>query len=78
MENETGRTIKKFHSDNGGEYTSTEFKEYLKLKGINQEFTNPHTPQENGISKRKNRTLNDKTHTSLYDFHLMARHNLMH
>ena len=65
MENETGRTIKKFRSDNGSEYTSIEFKEYLKSKGISQEFTNPHTPQENGISERKNRTLNDKVCTSL-------------
>lgn len=78
MENETGCTIKKFCSDNGGEYMSTEFKEYLKSKGISQEFTNPHTPQENGISERKNQTLNDKMRTLLYDFHLTAQHNLMH
>ena len=80
MENETGHTIKKFWSDNGGKYTSIKFKEYLKSKGISQEFTNPHTLQENGISERKNQTLNDKVRTSLWlcDFHHTAQHILMH
>ena len=45
-------------ADNGGEYTSKEFQEYLKAQGIHHETTVPHTPQQNGVAERKkNRTL---------------------
>ena len=32
--NENGERIVKLRTDNGGEYTSAEFQEYLKSKGI--------------------------------------------
>ena len=32
--NECGYTIHTLHTDNGGEYLSTEFQDYLKSKGI--------------------------------------------
>ena len=51
----------------GGEYWSDETDEYLKEKGIVHESTLPYTPQEDGVSERKNRTLNDKVRSSLYD-----------
>ena len=50
----TGRTLR---TDNGGEYTSTEFGPYLRHEGIRHEFTIPHTPQQNGALERLNRTL---------------------
>jgi len=33
-ENESGKQVKRFHTDGGGEYTSKRFTEYLKLEGI--------------------------------------------
>ena len=36
---------------------STEFQDYLKSKGIRHELTIPHTPQQNGVAERMNRTL---------------------
>ncbi|GKA41393.1 retrotransposon protein, putative, ty1-copia subclass [Tanacetum coccineum] len=46
-------------SDRGGEYISQEFKDYLKACGIVQQLTPPYTPQHNGVSERRNRTLLD-------------------
>ena len=34
-----------------------EFDAYLKTQGIKRRLTVPHTPQQNGIAERKNRTL---------------------
>ncbi|GJS10200.1 retrotransposon protein, putative, ty1-copia subclass, partial [Tanacetum coccineum] len=45
--------------DRGGEYISQEFKDYLKACGIVQQLTPPYTPQHNGVSERRNRTLLD-------------------
>ena len=43
-------------TDNGGEYLSSAFQNYLKEKGIRHELTMPHSPQQNGVSERMNRT----------------------
>ncbi|GKF14292.1 retrotransposon protein, putative, ty1-copia subclass [Tanacetum coccineum] len=53
----SGMTIKAIRSDRGGEYISQEFKDYLKAYGIVQQLTPPYTPQHNGVSERRNRTL---------------------
>ncbi|GJT40576.1 retrotransposon protein, putative, ty1-copia subclass [Tanacetum coccineum] len=52
-------TIKAIRSDRGGEYISQEFKDYLKANGIIQQLTPPYTPQQYGVSERRNRTLLD-------------------
>jgi transposase InsO family protein len=57
VENQLGKTIKILRSDRGGEYLSQEFKDYLKACGIVQQLTPPYTPQHNGVSERRNRTL---------------------
>lgn len=49
--------IEALRTDNVGEYISTEFKEYLKLRGIRHELTVPYTPQQNGVAEWLNRTL---------------------
>ncbi|GJR31069.1 retrotransposon protein, putative, ty1-copia subclass [Tanacetum coccineum] len=59
IENQLGKTIKAIRSDRGGEYISQEFKDYLKANGIVQQLTPPYTPQHNGVSERRNRTLLD-------------------
>jgi transposase InsO family protein len=57
VEKQTGKSIKILRSDQGGEYTSGAFIRYCKNNGIQQQFTVPHTPQQNGVAERKNRTL---------------------
>ena len=46
-------------SDRGGEYLNDHFLEYLKKNGILFQWTPPSTPQHNGVSERRNRTLLD-------------------
>ncbi|GJU88105.1 retrotransposon protein, putative, ty1-copia subclass [Tanacetum coccineum] len=59
VENQLGKTIKALRSDQGGEYISQEFKNYRKACEIFQQLTPPYTPQHNGVSERRNRTLLD-------------------
>ncbi|GJY76645.1 retrotransposon protein, putative, ty1-copia subclass [Tanacetum coccineum] len=59
FENQLEKTIKALRSDRGGEYISQKFKDYLKANGIVQQLTPPYTPQHNGMSDRRNRTLLD-------------------
>lgn len=54
---ECDQSIATPRTDNGGEYLSREFQGYLKLKGIRHELTIAHTPEQNGVSERMNRTL---------------------
>jgi hypothetical protein len=56
---ETGKSIKEFHSDDGGEYRSTRLQKYFAEKGIRRSITNRGTPQHNGIAERVNRTINE-------------------
>ena len=44
-------------TDNGGEYVSKEFEDYLKSKGIHHQLTVPYSPEQNGVAERMNRTL---------------------
>ena len=59
VEKQSGKSIKTLRSDRGGEYLSTEFTQFLKDNGILDQLTPPYTPQMNGVSKRRNRTLLD-------------------
>jgi transposase InsO family protein len=57
VETQTGRKLKKLRVDGGGEFLSKEFKKYLLDSGIQLEITAPHSPSQNGIAERLNRTL---------------------
>ena len=59
VENQCGKKIKALRSDRGGEYLSHEFSNHLKSCGIVPQLTPPGTPQRNGVSERRNRTLLD-------------------
>nr|GFC34411.1 retrotransposon protein, putative, Ty1-copia subclass [Tanacetum cinerariifolium] len=59
VENQLGKTIKSLRSDRKGEYISQEFLDHLKYHGIIAHRTPPYTPQHNGMSERRNRTLLD-------------------
>jgi transposase InsO family protein len=49
--------IKFLRSDNGGEYTSNEFKDFCKEARINRDLTVSYNPQQNGVMERKNRSI---------------------
>ena len=64
--NATGLRIQTLRSDNGGEYNSKEFTEFCTSKGIMHQFTNPYTPEQNGVSERLNRTLMESAKSMLF------------
>nr|GEU61287.1 retrotransposon protein, putative, Ty1-copia subclass [Tanacetum cinerariifolium] len=59
VENQLGKTIKSLCSDRKGKYMSQEFLDHLNGHGIIAPNTPPNTPQHNGVSEKKNRTLLD-------------------
>ena len=60
VENQKGRKVKVLRSDNGGEYTSGEFKGYLTDASIQHQFSVPGRPEQNGVAERMNKTLMEK------------------
>ena len=73
VENSSGHKVKKLRTDNGGEYTSTEFESYLKDEGIEHQYSIPKTPEQNGVSERMNRTLVETVRSMLADSRLPQR-----
>src|SRR5436190_5239302 len=52
-----GVSIKEFHCDGGGEFINERFNSHLKQQGTKRTITVHHTPEQNGIAERLNRTL---------------------
>ncbi|KAE8696421.1 GDSL esterase/lipase APG [Hibiscus syriacus] len=65
IENQTGRKIKRLRTDNGGEYKSDSFFDVCHEYGIVRHFTVRHTPQQNEVAERMNRTLLEKVRCML-------------
>nr|GEZ18943.1 putative ribonuclease H-like domain-containing protein [Tanacetum cinerariifolium] len=61
LENQLSLKVKVIRSDNGTEFKNS------KLKGTKREFSVPRTPQQNGITERKNKTLIEAARTMLVD-----------
>ena len=67
IELETGSKIQLLRTDRGGEYLSNEFKEFCATNGIHRELTQSHTPQQNGVSERRNRTIMERARSISHD-----------
>ena len=65
VENQKNKTLKMLRFDREGEYESTTLSKFCALHGIVHQTTTPYTPQQNGIAKRKNRTLKDMVNSML-------------
>jgi transposase InsO family protein len=50
VENLSERKIKVLRFDNGGEFTSGEFKEFCREAEIKRELSTPYSPQRNGVA----------------------------
>jgi len=57
VEKQSECKLKCLRTDRGGEYVSHDFDDYCKENGIVHQLTMPQTPQQNGVSERKNRTI---------------------
>ncbi|GBP95218.1 Retrovirus-related Pol polyprotein from transposon TNT 1-94 [Eumeta japonica] len=65
VENQLNFKIKCLRSDNGREYLSNDFSNYLKKSGIIHQTSNSYTPQQNGLAERMNRTLMERARCML-------------
>jgi transposase InsO family protein len=66
-QNEFDAKVKRIRSDNGTEFKNIQVEYYLD-EDINHEFSAPYTPQQNGVTKRKNRTLIEMARTMLDEY----------
>jgi len=57
VEKEIDAYIASLRTDRGGEFTSNEFVEFFKDQGIRRQLATAYTPQQNGVTERKNRTI---------------------
>ncbi|GJQ93701.1 ribonuclease H-like domain-containing protein [Tanacetum coccineum] len=67
IQNLLNQKVKTIRCDNGTEFKNTDFIEFCGSKGIKREYSNARTPQQNGVAKRKNRTLIEVARTMLAD-----------
>nr|GEU47523.1 putative ribonuclease H-like domain-containing protein [Tanacetum cinerariifolium] len=67
LENQFSLKVKVIRSDNGIEFKNNDLNLFCGMKMIKREFSVPRTPQQNGIAKRKNRTLIEAAKTMLAD-----------
>ncbi|KAJ0392280.1 hypothetical protein ATCC90586_011623 [Pythium insidiosum] len=66
MELQCGTKIKILHTDNGGEYKNKRMKAICQKSGIIHQKTVPHSPQQNGMAERMNRTIVEKARSMMH------------
>ena len=69
---QTGRPLKEFHSDGGGEYRSSKLLKHFADHGVTVTSTTVNTPQHNGRPERWNRTGGERSSCSLHRANLPA------
>ncbi|KAJ9566010.1 hypothetical protein OSB04_001976 [Centaurea solstitialis] len=65
IEKQSGKEVKYLRTDNGLEFCSEEFNAYCRKNGITRHRTVAHTPQQNGVAERMNRTILEKKKTPM-------------
>ncbi|KAG8496414.1 hypothetical protein CXB51_007522 [Gossypium anomalum] len=70
IEKQTGKQITYLRTDNGLEFCSDEFNRLCKSEGIVRHLTVRHTPQQNGVAERMNRTIMEKVRCMLSNANL--------
>ena len=55
-----GHTVKRFHSDNAGEYVGEDMQRYLARRNIKRTTSVPYNPHQNGIAERALRETTEK------------------
>ncbi|RLM60992.1 retrotransposon protein, putative, Ty1-copia subclass [Panicum miliaceum] len=73
IERQTERKVKLLRTDNGGEFCSDVFNDYCRQEGIVRHHTIPHTPQQNGVAERMNRTIISKARCMLSNARMSKR-----
>nr|GEV68081.1 hypothetical protein [Tanacetum cinerariifolium] len=63
VENQLNKKVKAIRCDNGTQFKNAQMIELYGTKGIRREYSNPRTPQQNRVAKRKNKTLIEAART---------------
>ena len=66
IEKQAQSKIGTLHTDNGKEYTSNAFEDYLRQHGIAHQTTVPYNPQQNGVAERMNRTIMNMVRSMMF------------
>ena len=67
------RKIKSLRTDNGGEFITTEFSNYLKSQGITRPESPPYSPELQALAERLNQTLMGKARSMMYATNMEKR-----
>lgn len=67
VETQSGHKLKTLRSDRGTEYKSHHFDKFCEEEGVERQLSVAYTPQQNGVSERKNRTIMEMARSMLYD-----------
>nr|GEU75069.1 hypothetical protein [Tanacetum cinerariifolium] len=67
IENLVDKKVKVIKCDNGTEFKNSVMNNFCAMKGTRREFSVARTPQQNGVAKRRNRTLIEAARTMLAD-----------
>nr|GEY25106.1 hypothetical protein [Tanacetum cinerariifolium] len=70
IENQMDHKVKTIRCDNRTEFKNRIMNEFCEMKGIRRVFSVTRTPRQNGVAKRKNKTLVEAARTMLADFKL--------
>ena len=70
LTNEKNTTINLIRIDHCCEFDNIKFEEFCNKNGIEQNFSTPRTPQQNGTVEKKNRTLEQMARTMLCENNL--------
>jgi hypothetical protein len=69
-ENHFGLKIKALQEDEGGEYMSNKFGNFLAAHGIMRRHSTRNRPQQNGMAERANRTVDEHATAMLHEANL--------
>ena len=74
VEKETSNILKFQISSRGEEFTLNEFNNFYNDRGIKRQTSTPRTPRQNGIVKRRNRSMMDCARTLMMDKNIALKY----
>ena len=66
--------MKCLRSERGGEFISNEFNNFYIEQGIKRQVLAPSTPQQNGIAKRRNKSIMDCARTLMIEKNIAIKY----
>ena len=72
IQKEKGVCISSISSDHGTKFKNEFFKTFYSENNISYMFSSPRTPHQNGVVKRKNKTLVEMARTMLHEYNFVG------